>query len=280
MTNNIIEDIKCAIKTCLQDQDTKSRLTGALPRTHKNVESFQVDLGKAIADNLRFGGYCKDKGGNIEHKLFEGITGWENTRDSADIWFELEQGPEIIIEIDATRADQVAKKMLSRFCYFSMKDNKQPIIYIALLYQGTSSMNPDECKKYFRMGAEVLKRINNQSILIGWIIGEDQPYVFTSSEDSKVRYSEDAVSEREAYIDYLVKENIKSVNNYLFPINWLEQHFMDFKSRTNFLKKLLSPNSKERDLIEEKSKKTLSKDQLSYWNKYIKYLKENLHFVQ
>ena len=51
----------------------------------------------------------------------------------------------VIIELDKWRADQVAKKFVSRFALTL----EQPLIYIALCYGGTKYMNKDECNKYF-----------------------------------------------------------------------------------------------------------------------------------
>jgi hypothetical protein len=51
----------------------------------------------------------------------------------------------VIIELDKWRADQVAKKFVSRFALTL----EQPLIYIAFCYGGTEHMNKSECNKYF-----------------------------------------------------------------------------------------------------------------------------------
>ena len=69
-------------------------------------------------------------------------------RDEVDIYgtFSSEDGEgAVIIELDKWRADQVAKKFVSRFALTL----EQPLIYIALCFGGTESMNKNECEKYF-----------------------------------------------------------------------------------------------------------------------------------
>ena len=69
-------------------------------------------------------------------------------RDEVDIYgtfsAEDDEGA-VIIELDKWRADQVAKKFVSRFALTLEK----PLIYIALCYGGTPKMNKNECEKYF-----------------------------------------------------------------------------------------------------------------------------------
>lgn len=125
--------------------------------------------------------------------------------DRADILIPNLKEYTVIIEIDATRADQVAKKMMSRFYWaIPSQDQKKiyirgeegsdmkeisipanPIVYVSLLYPGTNAMNPEECKKYFVMGAEVLTKLNSNNIFIGYIIsgapGNDYCYCSGSS---------------------------------------------------------------------------------------------------
>ena len=73
---------------------------------------------------------------------------------------------QIIVELDATRADQVAKKTLSRLCLTKDKT----IIYIPLLYPGTDKMVVMECKKYIEYGRDILEKINPDSALVGVIL--------------------------------------------------------------------------------------------------------------
>jgi hypothetical protein len=67
-----------------------------------------------------------------------------NTRDSIDIFG---QGSDFLvaIELDKHRADQVAKKFVSRIAILS----PATIYFISLCYPGTKKMNKSECTKYF-----------------------------------------------------------------------------------------------------------------------------------
>lgn len=66
-------------------------------------------------------------------------------KDKVDIFGEYTKGDvKVIIELDGVRADQIAKKFLSRNALF-IDDN---IIYISLCYPCTQG-NPNECLKYF-----------------------------------------------------------------------------------------------------------------------------------
>lgn len=86
-----------------------------------------------------------------------------NTRDSIDI-MGLANKFNVVIELDKHRADQVAKKFLSRTAILGKKN----IFYIALCYPGTSRMNPNECVKYFKYCTILSRKLGN--IFIGLII--------------------------------------------------------------------------------------------------------------
>ena len=61
--------------------------------------------------------------------------------------------------MDAHRADQVAKKFLSRSALF-INEN---IIYLSLCYPGTNSMNKKECVKYFDYCSTISKILSDNS---------------------------------------------------------------------------------------------------------------------
>ncbi len=66
-------------------------------------------------------------------------------RDAIDIYGK-SNDQSVIIEIDKHRADQVAKKFVSRSALFI---GSGKLLYISLCYPGTSSMSTAECIKYF-----------------------------------------------------------------------------------------------------------------------------------
>lgn len=88
-------------------------------------------------------------------------------RDSIDIYGkDKKSNYNIIIELDKPRADQVAKKILSRIANYL----NEPFIYIAICYPGTDKMNLNECIKYFEYGKKIVNNINRNAKLIGCII--------------------------------------------------------------------------------------------------------------
>ncbi len=255
------------ITSCLGKEPVMyQKLSGKLSRDHKDVETFQ----NALATEL--GGKPKI---NTEHQLFANINGWNGTRDSADIWFGSYSGYELIIELDATRADQVAKKMQSRFCYCVINKSNLPVIYVAFLYKGTASMNSEECKKYFRMGAAVLHKINPNNILIGYMIGNnlasDEHYIFKSMPPTTINYDVDFVTLKEGYTQFLLEKNIRSVDNYMLPLNQIEQLG---KQRGLFVNSLKTSANKLGFIENTIYKKPLSKNQKAYWNLFINFLQQ------
>jgi hypothetical protein len=82
-----------------------------------------------------------------------------SNRDSIDIFgkHSNDENSIVIIEIDAHRADQVAKKFISRQALYFDKN----IIYISLCYFGTSSMSRNECNKYFNYCRDLTKKVLN-----------------------------------------------------------------------------------------------------------------------
>jgi len=79
------------------------------------------------------------------------------SRDSVDIFGET-SNYSIIIELDKHRADQVAKKFISRSALYI--DRK--IFYIALCYPGTTRMPINETIKYFGYCSDLSKKLNNE----------------------------------------------------------------------------------------------------------------------
>lgn|GEM_PF-1455774 len=78
-----------------------------------------------------------------------------NQRDSIDIYGESEDFV-VAIELDKNRADQVAKKFVSRIAL--LPDKK--VYFISLCYPGTERMNLNECVKYFGYCSNLAKRMS------------------------------------------------------------------------------------------------------------------------
>jgi len=93
-----------------------------------------------------------------EHPGFEWKTEYKvsEKRDSIDIYGN-RNDEIVIIELDKWRADQVAKKLISRTAL--MIDKK--IGFISLCYAGTDRMSKPECLKFFRYGNIIQSKLNN-----------------------------------------------------------------------------------------------------------------------
>ena len=77
-------------------------------------------------------------------------------RDSIDIFGE-GKGFVVAIELDKNRADQVAKKFVSRMAMLP----PTKIYFISLCYPGTQNMNKPECRKYFSYCSTLALRMGN-----------------------------------------------------------------------------------------------------------------------
>jgi len=116
----------------LSQKEQKSRIN--------NLQNFIVDILKNKHSSFDW---------KIEYKVSE-------KRDSIDIYAEY-KNKIIIIELDKWRADQVAKKIVSRTALLIDKN----IGFISLCYAGTEKMNKSECIKYFEYGNTIQKKMNN-----------------------------------------------------------------------------------------------------------------------
>ena len=77
-------------------------------------------------------------------------------RDSIDIFG---QGHDFVvaIELDKNRADQVAKKFVSRMAILPTTT----VYFVSLCYPGTEKMNKRECEKYFGYCATLARRMGS-----------------------------------------------------------------------------------------------------------------------
>ena len=76
-------------------------------------------------------------------------------KDKIDIYGENSK-ISVAIELDKNRADQVAKKFVSRVALLSEKE----LYYISLCYPGTAKMSLNECVKYFGYCANLANRMS------------------------------------------------------------------------------------------------------------------------
>ena len=138
----------------------------SIPVGVKTTTEQKTELQKLLAEEFELKlNLCKAE---IEHPIGSGISG---NRDRCDVYAKTSEF-QIILEIDATRADQVAKKMLSRYFYANKMAENKPTVYVCLLYPGTDSMNPNECIKYMNMGQELLLAMNPANRFVGGFLKE------------------------------------------------------------------------------------------------------------
>lgn len=77
-------------------------------------------------------------------------------RDSIDI-FGRGAGFVVVMELDKSRADQVAKKFVSRIALFPLTK----VYFVSLCYPGTERMDLSECEKYFGYCSTLALRTGN-----------------------------------------------------------------------------------------------------------------------
>lgn len=123
------------------------------PNDHDNIKEYQEDicaeLNKTVPNYLW----------NIEYKATP------LAQDSIDIYGKPydNKNKQVVIEIDASRHDQIATKFISRL---SLVGLNEPLLYVALLYPDTQN-NINTCRKYIRYANNIAKQINRKSSVIG-----------------------------------------------------------------------------------------------------------------
>lgn len=226
-TKEIVKIIKTAMKDC--------PISGKGKDKRDKIQVLQCKLAELLNGNGN---------NNTEVYIFNQI-GYTDIKDRADVYVEKDDC-EIIIEIDATRADQVAKKLVSRLCYHIMaKRVKKRLIYVALLYRGTENMPEEECKKYFSFCSEIVARMGDSSEFIGCIIPQNNKDI----NDGDFHYQHTPVTqcvvqvpapkgqrkssifellERDAYADYLQDcgYTLGSIYSYLRAVSLVGDELM------------------------------------------------------
>lgn len=153
----LVDEYICKIQSCICN-NIPSSLNSLRQYSQSEqktiITAFQNQLLATFTDSIRSIRWLK------EYKM-------GTRRDAIDIYGkDCISGYNVIIELDKPRADQVAKKMLSRIANYL----NEPFIYFAICYPGTDCMNPNECVKYFGYGKEIVGKINPNAKLIGCII--------------------------------------------------------------------------------------------------------------
>ena len=80
-------------------------------------------------------------------------------KDRVDIIGENEKDNSVIVlELDASRADQVAKKFVSRQSLLADRN----LLYISVCYPGTKKMSSTECAKYFEFCSKITEMLDHK----------------------------------------------------------------------------------------------------------------------
>jgi len=160
--NSMIENI---IAAALQsDNCLKSHLNrdmGTQKNDHSYVDAFQMSICKAL-NSLE----------NSEYKWeIEKTNDNNDFLDPVDILGEGEGQTKWIIEIDASRHDQVAAKFLSRLAAWG---KTEPINYVALLYKNTQNGGKSACEKFIYYATSIAKIVNERSNVYGIFVNVDK----------------------------------------------------------------------------------------------------------
>ena len=150
IVNNVIEAVKNNIYLIEQHLNRNNSYD------HSSINDFQNKICK----------FLQNENANISWEVERQINE-RKEKDSIDIYGK-DEDCVWIIELDAARGDQVAKKLLSRI---DLWGTKKTVKYIALLYpQPSQTGGKAESEKYTRYGNDILKRINRESFAIGLYI--------------------------------------------------------------------------------------------------------------
>lgn len=151
-TENFIDQV-ISVFTDLDCFNIFKNLIGQTQQEQKKIiKGFQTDLQEKL--NVSFD--LKDK-----PKWEIEVIANKEYRDSFDLYYEIvldEISYKVIIELDKNRADQIAKKFLSRTSHTI--DN--PTIYFAFCYPGTEKMSIVEAKKYFKYYLNIYNKMSDE----------------------------------------------------------------------------------------------------------------------
>ena len=156
---------------CTAVKNSLEKLKGARTKVgeeidHKKVKDFQIRINEELNELT--------KGPKNYKWAIEQKSPGRLEKDSIDILGRSPHKPKWIIEIDATRTDQVSQKLLSRLTLWGKKN---PIQYVAILYPDAQSKGQSACEKYLRYGHEIVKKLNDKSSVIGIFVFPDTDVV-------------------------------------------------------------------------------------------------------
>ena len=137
------------IITTIEEFDAKDYFANLIDKSQKKQKEIVIKFQNDLYENL------SSKVAEIKWKIeYRPVN---NARDTIDI-FGTSKSFVVVIELDKHRADQVAKKFLSRSALLS----KKTIFFISLCYPGTYNMPINETKKYFKYCKILSEKIDNE----------------------------------------------------------------------------------------------------------------------
>lgn len=154
LCNYILEALKCFCPCVNNSKDKEECIKYFQDWLYYRLNGYSIDIEK-ICEMFESGKKPDVTNGDWvkEYKKPNSIV-----KDRVDI---INPKKNWIIEIDTTRADQVAKKAFSRIALYGTGDS--PIFYVAIIYPGTKSMNVNEVIKYSRYGYDIVKKMNSNN---------------------------------------------------------------------------------------------------------------------
>ena len=136
-----------SILACLCDIDCSQYFTSHLLESQSEQKKIVAKFQHQVLGMLRVA--------VSNTKWFKEFLPSASLNDAVDIYGE-NSSSIVAIELDKSRADQVAKKYLSRIAILHTKK----LYYISLCYPGTDKMNINECVKYFGYCSKVSQRMS------------------------------------------------------------------------------------------------------------------------
>lgn len=161
MAKKKLQDIHTIVTALCEATDfSNNYISEHLNRTYKNdhasIDHFQDVVCNYLKAHSPEYGWATEKKANGRKE-----------KDSIDIHGE-SKSECCIIEIDATRIDQITQKFVSRMSLWGLGSEK-PLLYVAILYPGSEChRRKEDCEKYIRYCYDLMKACKgNDSSVVG-----------------------------------------------------------------------------------------------------------------